>query len=57
MGANLQLIFYTNDTNDVLVKLLHCEKEIEIPVKTDIAPFYHWSDVKDYYEKKMSSLN
>lgn len=57
MGANLQIIFYTNSANDVVVKFLHNEKEVEIPVKTDFAPYYHWNDVKDYYEKKMLSFN
>ncbi len=55
MGTNLQLIFYRNDTtDDVLVKVLFREKETEIPVNTDIAPYYHWKDVKAYYEKKIS---
>jgi hypothetical protein len=54
MGTNLQLIFYRNDTNgDILVKLLHCEKETAIPVPTDAAPYYHWKDVRAYYEKKI----
>ncbi|MGE5680804.1 MAG: histidine-type phosphatase [Bacillota bacterium] len=57
MGSNLQLVFYKNDENDdVLVKLLHCEKEVEIPVKTDIAPYYHWKDIKAYYESKIANL-
>ena len=55
MGSNLQLIFYQNDnSDDILVKILLCEKETEIPVKTDIAPYYNWEDVKAYYEKKIS---
>lgn len=55
MGVNLQLIFYRNDiTDDVIVKLLHCEKEVKIPVTTDIAPYYHWKDFKAYYEKKLA---
>lgn len=54
MGTNLQLVFFRNDkTSDVLVKFLHCEKETEIPVTTDIFPYYHWKDVKAYYEKKL----
>jgi hypothetical protein len=54
MGTNLQLIFYRNDKNDdILVKLLHCEKETAIPVTTDAAPYYHWKDVRAYYEKKI----
>ncbi len=55
MGVNLQMIFYRNDkTGDVIVKLLHCEKEVEIPVSTDIAPYYHWQDFKAYYLNKLS---
>jgi len=54
MAVNLQLIFYKNDnTGDVIVKLLHCEKEVEIPVTTDISPYYHWNDFRSYYEKKL----
>jgi hemoglobin-like flavoprotein len=54
MGTNLQLIFYKNGGNDdILVKLLHCEKETAIPVTTDVAPYYHWKDVRAYYEKKI----
>jgi len=54
MGANLQLIFFRNDkTGDVIVKVLHCEKETEIPVETDIPTFYHWKDFKAYYEAKL----
>lgn len=55
MGANLQLIFFRNDkTGDVIVKVLHCEKEAVIPVETDIPPFYHWKDFKAYYEGKLT---
>jgi hypothetical protein len=53
MGANLQLIFFRNEkSGDVLVKLLHNEKEVQVPVPTDMAPYYHWKDFKAYYEKK-----
>lgn len=55
MGTNLQLIFFKNDkTGDVIVKLLHCEKEVHIPVKTDIYPYYHWKDIKSYYINKLT---
>jgi len=55
MGTNVQLIFYKNNKNDdILVKVLHCEKEVEIPVKTDIAPYYHWKDLRAYYQEKIS---
>jgi hypothetical protein len=52
MAANLQLIFYRNGkTGDVIVKILHCEKEAKIPVPTDMAPYYHWTDMKAYYRQ------
>jgi hypothetical protein len=55
MGANLQLIFFKNEkTNDILVKILQCEKEANIPVKTDAAPYYHWKDVRAFFDAKIS---
>lgn len=55
MGSNLQLIFYKNSANDdILVRVLHCEKDAAIPVKTDMANFYHWKDFKAYYTGKIS---
>ena len=54
MAANIQLIFYrkpgSDDPDDILVKFLLNENETTIPVKTDIAPYYRWSDVKKYWE-------
>ena len=51
MAANIQLVFYRKDgSDDVLVKFLLNENETSIPVKTDVAPYYHWSDVKRYWE-------
>jgi hypothetical protein len=52
MATSLQLIFYRNSqTGDVLVKLLHCEKEAKIPVPSEIAPYYHWKDFAAYYRQ------
>ncbi|MDU1890399.1 MAG: histidine-type phosphatase [Dysgonomonas sp.] len=52
MAGNIQIVFYRkNKTDDILVKFLLHEKEILVPpIKTDIAPYYHWKDVKAYYE-------
>lgn len=52
MAGNVQIVFFRNKkkANDILVKFLLHEKEVAIPpVKTDIAPYYHWDDVKNYY--------
>jgi len=52
MAANLQLIFYRNEkTGDVIVKILHNEKEAKIPVATDRMPYYRWKDMKAYYRQ------
>lgn len=56
MAANVQLVFFENKNRDVLVKFLHNEKEVHIPVKTDIWPYYHWNEVKEYYQKRLSAL-
>lgn len=52
MAANIQLIFYRNSKNpeDVLVKILHNEKETRIPVATDSWPYYRWEDVKAFWK-------
>jgi hypothetical protein len=50
MAANIQLIFYRKEgSDDVLVKFFLNENETSIPVKTDFAPYYHWSDVKRFW--------
>ena len=51
MAANIQWVLFRNDKkpDDILIKFMHNEKETSIPVKTDIYPFYHWNDVKEYY--------
>lgn len=52
MAANLQLVFFKKKgrtADDILVKVLHNEKEVHIPVATDQFPFYRWTDVRSYY--------
>ena len=49
MASNLQMIFYRNKSDDILVKLLYNEKETTIPaLKTLSGPYYRWSDLKAY---------
>ncbi len=65
MATNLQFVFYRNQKkpNDVLVKVLLNEDEATLPIKSDVAPYYHWNDFKDYclkilagYEDESSDL-
>ena len=57
MGANIQFIFYRKDYNDkeVLVKILLNENEAKLPLRSSMAPYYKWSEVRDYYLRKLDS--
>ena len=55
MAANLQFVYFRQAGNDdiLLLPLLN-EREATLPVETDVAPYYHWSDVRDYFIDKLS---
>lgn len=57
MGANIQFVFYRKDPNDkdVIFKVLLNENEATLPLKTNIAPYYHWKDFRDHYLKKLDT--
>lgn len=57
MASNIQFVFYRENLfdKDVLVKVLLNEQEATLPVKSDIAPYYRWSDVRQYYLNKINS--
>ena len=50
MAGNLQMIFYkSKKSHVVLVKVLLNEREVDLPVYSDMAPYYKWNDVEQYY--------
>lgn len=57
MATNLQFIFYRNPQRpeDILFKLLYCEKEATLPLKAVTGPYYRWADFKAYYTKKLAA--
>ena len=56
MACNLQFVFYRKQgSDDILVKILRNENEAKLPVKSDVAPYYHWKDVRAYCERVASS--
>lgn len=59
MACNLQLVFYRRSAadKDVLVKVLFNEDEARLPVPTDCAPYYHWSDVRAYYLARLDAYH
>lgn len=58
MGANIQLVFYRENPqdDDVIFKILLNENEATLPIKTNIAPYYHWKDFREYYLNKIKSF-
>ena len=57
MASNLQFIFYRSNPKDkdVLVKVLLNEVEATLPISTDCAPYYHWSDLRQYCLNKLAA--
>jgi len=51
MAANIQFVFYRRHAGDqdVVFKVLLNEDEATLPMKTDMAPYYHWNDFRDRY--------
>ena len=57
MACNIQFVFFRKKASDeVLVKILLNEKEAKLPIKSSLAPYYKWTDIKAYYYNKLSSF-
>lgn len=55
MASNVQMIFYKSKKNpDILVKIMLNEREVDLPLKSDVAPYYKWSEVRQFFMDKMS---
>ena len=55
MAANIQFVYFRKaGSDDVLMLPLLNEHVATLPVETDVAPFYHWTDVRDYFIDKLS---
>ncbi len=55
MASNLQMVFFKDKKGDAIVKFMLNEREIAIPVKSDIFPFYHWSDAREHLQKMIAT--
>jgi hypothetical protein len=55
MAANLQIVFFKNKTGNVIVKFMLNEREIAIPIDSDIYPFYQWSDARAFLQKMIDT--
>ena len=56
MASNLQLVFYRNKTDKVLVKILYNEKETTIPALTPyINCYYDWTALREHLLSRTAS--
>jgi len=57
MASNFQLLFYKNDKEDILVKALYNEREIDFPELDAVCGvYYKWSDVRKYMISKCDEV-
>ncbi len=59
MASNLQWIFYRNRAGEVLVRMMHNERDICLPaaIRPEQEPYYRWEDVRAYYEAYLASAD
>ena len=50
-SGNIQLIFYRNSAQDVLVKCVLNGEEVTLPLPNDRFPYYRWSDFQKHYSE------
>lgn len=57
MGSNLQLIFYRGPGDDILVKALYNEREIDFPTLESVGgAYYRWNDVRRHILSRIGGL-
>ena len=57
MASNMQFVFYrSKKSSDILVRILHNENDMTLPIESATAPFYKWEDVKKYLNDRVASF-
>ena len=57
MASNIQFVFYrSKKSSDVLVRILHNENDVTLPIESATAPFYKWEDVKKHLITRTNSF-
>lgn len=58
MAANIQMVYYRKPgSDDILVKILLNEHEATLPIATDCAPYYHWTDARTHFLNRCDNPN
>lgn len=57
MASNMQFVFYrSKKSSDILVRILHNENDMTLPINSVEGPFYKWEDVKKYLNERVASF-
>lgn len=56
MASNVQIVLYRNKQGKVLVRSLINERDVYLPIKSDTAPFYSWSDFCKHVTNNIKEL-
>ena len=56
MAANVQMQFYRNKADEVLVRVMLNEKDATLPIECKTAPFYPWDKFRALVEGNMAEL-
>ncbi len=57
MASNMQFVFYRSKKSaDILVRILHNENDMTLPIESATAPFYKWEDVKNYLNARTAAF-
>ncbi len=60
MATNIQFVFYRKEGSqagdEVIVKIMHNEQEMHLPLESVDGPYYLWEDVKTFYSNYMDSV-
>ena len=57
MASNMQFVFYRSKKSpDVLVRILHNENDMTLPIESATAPFYKWEEVKSYLANQVAAF-
>ena len=56
MAGNVQVVFYRSDAadTDIWVKILLNEREATLPLESEKAPYYRWSEVRALWRGKIN---
>lgn len=56
LASNVQLIFYSNGSKKILVRVMVNEREVSFPIKSVSGPYYKWKDLKKFFLSRMKSI-